>query len=152
MALQKRAAEPFQRRAPGTPSYATVGGAPGAGAGPDEAPDTMPSSWGPARRGSFFLGMVSGGPSLLMSGLWVVDCCGLEGALKGAHRIPLFTWDHDDSPASWHLENVVSVVSDCHELGQCWIPEDGIVRQADVRDVEVDELGAVVLALPEGDR
>ena len=29
---------------------------------------------------------------------------------------------------------------------------DGIVRQADVRDVEVDELGAVVLALSEGDR
>ena len=35
-----------------------------------------------------------------------------------------------------------------NELGQGWIPEDGIVRQADVRDVEVDELGAVVLALP----
>ena len=44
------------------------------------------------------------------------------------------------------------MVSDCHELGQGWIPEDGIVRQADVRDVEVDELGAVILALPEGDR
>ena len=43
-------------------------------------------------------------------------------------------------------------MSDCHELGQGWIPEDGIVRQADVHDVEVDELGAIVLALPEGDR
>ena len=40
----------------------------------------------------------------------------------------------------------------CHELGQGRIPEDGIVWQADVRDVKVDELGAVVLALPEGDR
>ena len=39
-----------------------------------------------------------------------------------------------------------------HELGQGWIPEDGIVRQTDVRDVEVDELGAVVLALSKGDR
>ena len=39
-----------------------------------------------------------------------------------------------------------------HELGQGWIPEDGIVRQVDVRNIEVDELGAVVLALPEGDR
>ena len=39
-----------------------------------------------------------------------------------------------------------------HELGQGWIPEDGVVRQANVRDVKVDELGAVVLALPEGDR
>ena len=75
----------------------------------------------------------------------------MEGALKGAHRIPFFTWDRDDSPTSWHLENVVAVVSDCHELGQGWIPEDGIVRQANVHNVEVDELGAVVLALPEGD-
>ena len=43
-------------------------------------------------------------------------------------------------------------MSDYHELGQGSIPEDGIVRQADVRDIEVGELGAVVLALPEGDR
>ena len=86
------------------------------------------------------------------SAVRVVDCCGLKGALKGAHRIPLFTRDRDDSPSSWHLENIVAVMSDCHELGQGWIPEDGIVRQANVRDVEVDELGAIVLALPEGDR
>ena len=39
-----------------------------------------------------------------------------------------------------------------HELGQDRIPEDGIVQQTDVSDVEVDELGAVVVALSEGDR
>ena len=39
-----------------------------------------------------------------------------------------------------------------HELGQCWAIEDGIVRQANVGDVEVDDLGAVVVACPEGDR
>ena len=44
------------------------------------------------------------------------------------------------------------MVSHCHELGQGWIPEDGIVRQVDVGDIEVDELGAVVVPLPEGDR
>ena len=44
------------------------------------------------------------------------------------------------------------MMGDCHELGQGRIPEDGVVRQADVRDVEVDEFGAVVLALSEGDR
>ena len=38
-----------------------------------------------------------------------------------------------------------------HKLGQCWIAKDGIVRQTDVGDVEVNELGAVVVALPEGD-
>ena len=44
------------------------------------------------------------------------------------------------------------MVSHCHELGQGWIPEDGIVRQANVGNVEVDELSAVVFALSEGDR
>ena len=44
------------------------------------------------------------------------------------------------------------MVCHCHELGQGRIPEDGVVRQADVHDVEVDELGAVVLALSKGDR
>ena len=39
-----------------------------------------------------------------------------------------------------------------HELGQRWVPEDGIVRQANVGDVEVDELSVVVFALAEGDR
>ena len=39
-----------------------------------------------------------------------------------------------------------------HELGQSWVPEDGIVRQANVRDVKVNELGAVVVTLPGGNR
>ena len=39
-----------------------------------------------------------------------------------------------------------------HELGQGWALEDGVVRQADVSDVEVNELDAVVVALPEGNR
>ena len=44
------------------------------------------------------------------------------------------------------------MVSYGHELGQRWVPKDGVVRQANVSDVEVDELGAVVVACPEGDR
>ena len=44
------------------------------------------------------------------------------------------------------------MVSHCHELGQGWVPEDGVVWQENVGDVEVDELGAVVVARPEGDR
>ena len=43
------------------------------------------------------------------------------------------------------------MVSHCHELGQGSVPGDGIVWQTDVGDVEVDELGAVVVVLPEGD-
>ena len=37
------------------------------------------------------------------------------------------------------------MVSHYHELGQGWVPENGIVWQTDVGDVEVDELGAVVV-------
>ena len=44
------------------------------------------------------------------------------------------------------------MVSYCHELGQGWIPEDGIVWQANVGNVEVDELGTVVLVLSESYR
>ena len=44
------------------------------------------------------------------------------------------------------------MMSHDHELGQSWVPEDGIVRQADVRDVKVNELSAVVVVRPEGDR
>ena len=44
------------------------------------------------------------------------------------------------------------MVVHCLELGQCWIPEDGIVWQANVGNVEVNELGTVVLALSKGDR
>ena len=68
----------------------------------------------------------------------VFDCCGLEGALKGAHCICFFAGDCDDPAASWHLEDIVAVVCHCHELVQGRIPEDGIVWQTDVGDVKVD--------------
>ena len=75
----------------------------------------------------------------------------MEGALEGAHRISFLAGDCDDPTTSWHLEDVVAVVRHCHELGQGWIPEDGIVRQTNVGDAEFDELGAVVVAFSEGD-
>ena len=84
--------------------------------------------------------------------VWVFNRCSLVGMLKGAHRISLFAGDRDDSAASWHLEDIVTMMSHCHELGQGRIPKDGVVRQADVGDVEVNELGAVVVAGSEGDR
>ena len=79
---------------------------------------------------------------------WVFDYRGLEGTLKRTHCIPFLTRYCDDSTASWHLEDIVAVMSHCHELGQSWVPEDGIVWQADVGDVEVNELGAVIVVLP----
>ena len=40
------------------------------------------------------------------------------------------------------------MMSHGHELGESWVPEDGVVWQANVGDVEVDELGAVVVRAP----
>ena len=71
----------------------------------------------------------------------------MEGVLEGAHRILLFTGDRDDPATSWHLEGVVAMVSHCHKLGQGGIPEDGIVWQANVGNIEVNELGTVVLVV-----
>ena len=44
------------------------------------------------------------------------------------------------------------MVGDRHELGQGRIPKDGVVQEANVSNVEVDKLSAVVVALAEGDR
>ena len=66
--------------------------------------------------------------------------------------MPLLKRHRDDSTASWHIEDIVAVVGYDHELGQRRVPEDGVVQQENVGDVEVDELGAVVVACPEGDR
>ena len=43
------------------------------------------------------------------------------------------------------------MVSHCHELGEGRIPDDGVARETNLGDVEVDELDAVVVALAEGD-
>src|SRR4051812_39657715 len=86
------------------------------------------------------------------SAIRVFQWRGLKGSLQGTHRIVLFTGHSDDSATSWHIEDVIAMMSHDHELGQRWVPEDGVVRQADVSDVEVDELGAVVAAGSEGDR
>ena len=39
-----------------------------------------------------------------------------------------------------------------HELRDGRVPRDGIIREADVGGVDVDELGVVVVALSEGDK
>ena len=39
-----------------------------------------------------------------------------------------------------------------HELSESRVSEDGVVRETDAGDVEVHQLGAVVVACVEGDR
>ena len=57
----------------------------------------------------------------------------------------------EDAAAPRHLHEVVGRMGCYHELSQGRVPEDGIVREADASDVEVDKLGAVVVARTEGD-
>ena len=84
--------------------------------------------------------------------IWVFARCSLVKMLERAHRVLFLVGDRDDAAASWHLEDSVAVMSHCHKLGQGWIPKDGVVWQADVGDVEVNELGAVIVVLAECDR
>ena len=79
--------------------------------------------------------------------VWVFNRRSLVGALAGAHRVLLLASDHDDVAVPYHLEDVVAMMGHRHELGQVRISKDDVVRKADVGDVEVDELGAVVVAL-----
>ena len=53
--------------------------------------------------------------------------------------------------AAGDLDHVVRMVHDSHELRKCGVAEDGVVRQTDVRDIEVDVLGAVIFLAPEGE-
>ena len=51
----------------------------------------------------------------------VFDCCGLEGAFQGAHRISFFAGDCHDPAASWHLEDVVAVVRHWKARSMCGV-------------------------------
>jgi hypothetical protein len=46
---------------------------------------------------------------------------------------------------TWHFEYQVRVVGYRHELGDSWSTEDGMVGILEVRDLELDVLGVVVL-------
>ena len=67
------------------------------------------------------------------------------GALEvGAHSY--------DSLRSWHLQYHVCIVRNGHEFGQSRPPDDGVVPAVEVRHLEPQELGSVVIRSPEGDR
>ena len=79
-------------------------------------------------------------------------CCrgGLEGKLESRQGLLGVPLDGEDTLSPGHLHEIVSRMGCCHELGQSWVPEDGVIREANAGDVEVDELGAVVVARAEG--
>jgi hypothetical protein len=47
-----------------------------------------------------------------------------------------------------HLEHQIRVVRHCHEFGECWSTEDGLVGVVKVHDHEVDVVGAKVFYGP----
>jgi hypothetical protein len=65
----------------------------------------------------------------------------LQVPLKGEHT----SW-------AWHFEYQVGVVGYLHELGDGRSAKDGVVGGLEVRDLELDVLGTVVVPRrPEGD-
>ena len=74
-----------------------------------------------------------------------IDCSSLEGTLEGANRVSFLARDCDDSAASRHFEDIVDLMGHRHELGQSWVPEDGIVWQTNVGHIKVVPLGEVNL-------
>ena len=69
---------------------------------------------------------------------------GLVGSLYSAGGVLDVPLDGDSAPAARDLDHVIGVVGDSHELRKGRVAEDVVVGQANVGDVEVDLLGAVV--------
>lgn len=76
----------------------------------------------------------------------------LEDALEGSNSLSCIPSHHDHAIAARHLDDVVARMRRHHELGEGWETQDGVVREADVGYVEVDELGSVVVAGAESHR
>ena len=81
-------------------------------------------------------------------------CCRgfLVHVLEGAHHILDVVMDGEGPGTFWHLDKVVDMVRGSHEPGERRVTEDGVVGQADACHLEVEGLGAAVLARAEGGR
>ena len=75
----------------------------------------------------------------------------LVGRLRSVQGVRDHAADDDGAARARELDEVVGVVGDRHELGEGGVAENGVVGQADVRDVEVDQLSAVVGLCAKGD-
>jgi hypothetical protein len=60
----------------------------------------------------------------------------------GDLQVPL---EREYTCRAWHLEYQVGVVGHRHELGDGRSAEDGVVGSLEVRDLELDVLGTVVV-------
>ena len=49
--------------------------------------------------------------------VWVLDHRSLVGALERAHRVLFLAGNCDDAATSWHLEDIVAVMSHYNKLG-----------------------------------
>ena len=75
---------------------------------------------------------------------------GLVGGLDSAGGVLDVSLDGDGATAAGDVDHVVGVVRDGHEFGEGGVAEDAVVGQANVGDVEVDLLGAVVARCAKG--
>ena len=59
--------------------------------------------------------------------------------------------DGEDSVRSWHLQEKIRIVWNCHELGESWSPKYGVVGGLEWRHLEDDGFGSVIVPSAEGD-
>jgi hypothetical protein len=69
-------------------------------------------------------------------------------AVIGDHNVPE---DREDSVWHRHLHDEVGVMRYGHELGEHRLPKDGVIRGAELRDLERQVLRAKVLLCAKGD-
>lgn len=81
-------------------------------------------------------------------GTRVCGCRGFVGALEGTDRVLFVAADGDNPDVAGHLDDIIAGVSRRHELSERRLSQDDVVRQADLRHVESNELGAVDLPVP----
>jgi hypothetical protein len=81
----------------------------------------------------------------------LIGCCEFHSVCVAVEGYLQVTLQREYTGRTWYFEYQVHVVGYCHELGDSWSAEDGMVGSLKVRNLELDVLGAVILpGFPEG--
>jgi hypothetical protein len=81
--------------------------------------------------------------SFYRQGVQLLDSCKRSGAV---------TLHGEDPSRGWHLEDQIPIIGNGHEPVQGWPANDGIEREVNLCNVELDVLSAKVLLSPKCNR
>jgi hypothetical protein len=90
----------------------------------------------------------------LLQLLELYGCCQSVGCLTTLRVIVKSPFNvsptRDDATKSWHLQDQVGVMWDCHELEECWPSQGSIVRSLEIGDLKLYSLCAEIFLSPKG--